>query len=133
MMTVVCKSYAAHHDANGITLEIAEPTPAGVLPRLIKRDDAAQQLAVSLRHFDSLCKEHSIQPVDGLPVRYREADLLKLTKSAPATLTILPLPKPASATAITEPNCAAVHEPSLQTTTTETVAEQPKPRTRLTL
>lgn len=57
---------------------------------------AAARLAVSPTYFDSLLAKAGIRPVDNLPVRYREADLLKLTLPAderlPVSRTLVPLP-----------------------------------------
>ncbi len=97
MMTLMCKAFRVRGEADGrVTLEIEEPVPADALPRLIKRTDGATKLAVSPRHFDSLVAKAGIRPVEGLPVRYRETDLLKLTlptdERLPVSRTLVPLP-----------------------------------------
>ncbi|MCX6907096.1 MAG: hypothetical protein NTY01_03525 [Verrucomicrobia bacterium] len=90
MMTVTCKEFRVRGEADGrVTLEIEEPAPADLLPRLIKKKAAVKRLAVSPRHFDSLVAKAGIRPVDGLPIRYRENDLLKLTLPAPERLPVL--------------------------------------------
>ncbi|MFZ2642098.1 MAG: hypothetical protein WA117_13955 [Verrucomicrobiia bacterium] len=127
MITLSCKAFHACGEADGrVTLEIEEPTSADLLPRLIKRADAAARLAVSERHFDSLVAKAGIRPVEGLPVRYRESDLLKLTlpaeKRIPVSRMIVPLlapqPKP------------AVAAPSPPTATTAATM-QPRQKTKL--
>ena len=96
MLTLICKDYAGHHRADGILLEVLDPTPADLLPRLIKRADAAARLAVSERHLDSLVAKAGIRPVEGLPIRYRENDLLRLTLPAdekfPLLRNVVPMP-----------------------------------------
>lgn len=89
-MTVICKGYVAHHEANGIRLEIEEPVPADVLPRLISKADAIKRLAISPNHLKKLTKQAGIRPVEELPVRYRESDLLKLTLPAGEQLPVVP-------------------------------------------
>lgn len=89
MMTVVCKEFRVRGETDGrVTLEIEEATSADLLPRLIKRADAAARFAVSPRHFDSLAAKAGIRPVEGLPIRYRESDLLKMTRSADEPLCV---------------------------------------------
>ncbi|MBI5820317.1 MAG: hypothetical protein HZA88_15220 [Verrucomicrobia bacterium] len=127
MITIICKGYKACHKADGIILEIEEPTPVDLVPRLIKRADAAARLAVSPRHFDSLVAKAGIRPVEGLPVRYRESDLLTLTLSAaeriPLSRVIVPLPAP-------QPK-PAVAAPSPPTATTAAAPAQARPKTKL--
>jgi len=115
MLTVSCKTYTARHDAEGITLEIAEPQPVDVLPRLVKRADAAARLAVSPRHLDSLVAAAGIRPVDGLPVRFRETDLLCLTQPRGAnTAQAAPMPRPVSkpASAPVKAKATAISRPA---------------------
>jgi len=122
MLTVRCKSYTARHDADGILLEVSEPTPADALPRLLKRADAAARLGISERHLDALTKKHRIRPVADLPVRFREGDLLRLTESAKplgVAPKILPMER--------KPTLP----PAPKITTSEPAAE--KPRRRVTL
>lgn len=89
MITLTCKEFRVRGEADGrVTLEIEEPTAEDLLPRLIKRADAAVRLAVSPRHFDSLVAKAGIRPVQGLPVRYREADLVKLTQPTPEQIPV---------------------------------------------
>lgn len=128
MMTVTCKGFRGRVEADGrLTLEMEETTPADVLPRLIKRADAATRLAVSPRHFDSLAAKAGIRPVEGLPVRYRESDLLTLTLPAaeriPLSRVIVPLPAP-------QPKPAAA-APSPPTATTAAAQAQARPKTKL--
>lgn len=90
MLTVTCRGYRAVHKADGIVLEIEEPVPADLLPRLISKAEAARRFAVCQNHFVKLAKKHGIRPVADKPVRYRESDLVKLTLSAGERLSVVP-------------------------------------------
>ena len=134
-MKIICTDFHARPAPDGkFEIDVMDAQPADLLPRCIPHAEAAERLGVSTRHLEELAKKHGIRRLPDLPVRWRETDLLKLTEPTPATFNILPLPKPATATATAE-SCRAVgHEPSLQkSTTTESVAGQPKPKTRLKL
>ena len=97
MITVTCKGYRAVHKADGIVLEIEEPVPSDLLPRLISKKNAAKRLAVCQNHLVTLAKKHGIRRVADKPVRYRETDLLRLTlvagESLPVAPAIVPMPK----------------------------------------
>lgn len=127
MMTVTCRAFRVHGETDGrVTLEIDEPTPSDLLPRLIKQSEAAKRLAVSLNHLKKLAKQAGIRPVAGEPVRYRENDLLRLTlptgEQQPVMPAIVSMPTPPAKTV------AAIPTPSAITATAST---QPRPRTKL--
>jgi hypothetical protein len=96
-MTLICKGYVAHYEANGIRLEIEEPVPSDLLPRIISKKNAAKRLAVSQNHLVKLTKEHGIRPMEGRRLRYRECDLVPLTlpvgEPLPMAPAIVPMPK----------------------------------------
>jgi hypothetical protein len=95
--TIKCKSYRARTvDGGWIELEAEDLAPAGALPQLIKRTDCPARFACSLRHFDNMVSKAGIRPVVGLPVRFREADLLPLTQPTVALRPPAPFPKPAA-------------------------------------
>lgn len=96
LTTIKCRSFRVRAVEDGFAIIEAEDLePAGTLPQLVRRVDCAARFACSLRHFDKLVAKHGIRPVPGLPVRFREADLLPLTTPAAPPLSLLPLLKPA--------------------------------------
>lgn len=127
MLAVTCKGYRAIHKADGIVLEIEEPVPADLLPRLISQKHAAKRLAVCQSHLVKLAKKHSIRPVADKPVRYRESDLLKLTLSEKEELLVVPaiVPMPKSPQ---KPVAAVPFSPAATA-----VATKPPRRTKLHL
>ncbi|MFZ2643542.1 MAG: hypothetical protein WA117_21300 [Verrucomicrobiia bacterium] len=96
LTTIKCKAFHVRVEDGFNVIEAEDLEPAGTLPQLIKRTDCPARLACSLRHFDSMVAKAGIRPVEGLPVRYRESDLRRLTMPAAPLPSILALPKPAS-------------------------------------
>ena len=79
MLTLSCKSFRVHHDAESVILEIETAEPAGLVPQLLTKADVAVRLAISERKVDGLVASGRL-PVVRIDtcVRFREADVLHL-------------------------------------------------------
>lgn len=105
---IECSSFRVAGTADGrVVLEIEDAAPADLLPRLIPLQEAAQRLGCCARHVVNQALKHGIRRVAALPVRFREADLLRLAELEPA-----PSPK---LRVLPKSNAAAPCEPSRET------------------
>jgi excisionase family DNA binding protein len=79
MLTLACKSFRVHHDAESVILEIETAEPAGLVPQLLTKADVAMRLAISVRKVESLVASGQL-PVVRIDscVRFRESDVLRL-------------------------------------------------------
>ena len=96
MITIACKSFRVHHEAESVVLEIEFARPLNLVPQLLSKSEVAQRLAISERKVETMVNLGRLPAVrvDGC-VRFKEVDILKLiaedSGTAPRAI-VSPLP-----------------------------------------